>query len=70
MEYMKLTDGQITVVVVDQDNKELTAWPYAIKMKTGKSHFKLINSTTSLKSAMTDALYMFQQECSRHEYQA
>jgi uncharacterized protein YbdZ (MbtH family) len=59
MEYARLTDGQTTLIVVDQDNAEYSAWPFAIKIKTGTERFKHFDSRTSLANAVEAAVREF-----------
>jgi len=55
MEYARLTDGNTTIIVVDQDDPKNAAWPFAIKMKTGSKQFKQVDARISLGKAIQAA---------------
>lgn len=59
MEYLRLTNGKDTVIVVDQDNTKNAAWPYAIKIKRGPARFQEHDSRTNLESAVREAVEVF-----------
>jgi hypothetical protein len=59
MEYLKLTNGTVTVKVVKQTNEDNAAWPFQIMVKTGTKHFQDVNSTTKLESAIEEAVQLF-----------
>lgn len=59
MEYLRLTNGKTTVIVIDQDNPDHAAWAYAIKYKSGKENFKAHDSRTNLESAVREAVEFF-----------
>jgi hypothetical protein len=55
MEYLKLTDGTVTVKVQDQTNLEHADWDYQIVAKVGSKHFVEVNSRTNLQGAISEA---------------
>lgn len=59
MEYLRLTNGKDTVIVVDQDNANNAAWPFAIKIKKGSARFQEHDSRTNLESAVREAVEVF-----------
>lgn len=59
MEYLRLTNGHQTVIVIDQDNPNNAAWAYAIKVKTGSDRFQEFDSRTNLESAVNGATEWF-----------
>jgi CO dehydrogenase/acetyl-CoA synthase beta subunit len=59
MEYARLTDGKVTVIVIDQDNAEYSAWPFAIKVKVPGSRFEHFNSRINLRVALEEATKEF-----------
>jgi hypothetical protein len=61
MEYLKLTDGDLTVKVQDQTNIKQMDWAYQIVVKTGTKHFVELNSRTSLQGAIHEAVEYFRQ---------
>jgi hypothetical protein len=62
MEYLKLTNGKVTVIVREQSNEENAAWPFQILVKDGSKRFVDVNSFTKLEAAITEAVYVFQQK--------
>jgi hypothetical protein len=60
MEYARLTDGNTTIIVVDQDQADRAPWPFTIKIKTGAERFKHFDSCVTLGSAMKAAMGEFQ----------
>jgi hypothetical protein len=65
MEYARLTDGNTTIIVVDQDDPENAAWPFAIKMKTGSKQFKQVDARLSLGLAIQAATEEFRHAAQR-----
>lgn len=59
MEYLRLTNGKDTVVVLDQDNPKNAPWPYVIKVKRGSARFQDYDSRTNLESAVREAVEVF-----------
>jgi hypothetical protein len=59
MEYLKLTDGNVTVKVQDQTNSANDAWAYQVVIKQGSARFQEVNSTTTLEAATSYALQEF-----------
>jgi hypothetical protein len=59
MEYLRLTNKGSTVIVIDQDNANNSAWPYAIKYKQGSERFQHWDSRTNLLSAINEAVDKF-----------
>jgi hypothetical protein len=59
MEYLKLTDGNVTVKVQDQANEVNAAWIYQVVIKQGKGRFQEVNSTTTLEAATGYAIQEF-----------
>jgi len=59
MEYLRLTNGTKTIIVIDQDNSANAAWPFAIKVKEGKGRFQDLDSRTNLEAAVTAAVEEF-----------
>ena len=64
MEYLKLTDGTVTVKVIDQSNMDNAAWPFQVVMKIGSERFKDVNSSTTLSATINMAY-----ECFRNKSQ-
>jgi len=62
MEYLKLTNGKVTVKVVDQTNPGNAVWPFQVLVKQGSKHFQDINSHTNLEAAVNEAIYTFRNE--------
>lgn len=59
MEYLRLTNGIKTIIVIDQDNPANAAWPFAIKVKDGKGRFQDLDSRTNLEAAVNYAIEEF-----------
>lgn len=59
MEYLKLTNGTVTVKVIKQTNADNAVWPFQIMIKTGTKHFQDVNSHTSLEAAVGEAVHLF-----------
>jgi hypothetical protein len=65
MEYARLTDGNTTVIVMDQDQADKAPWPFTIKIKTGAERFKHVDSCVTLASAINAATEEFRHACQR-----
>ena len=59
MEYARFTDGETTIIVIDQDCAEYAPWPFAIKIKKGTERFKHFDSRTSVANAIEAAVREF-----------
>lgn len=59
MEYLRLTNGTKTIIVIDQDNPANAAWAFAIKVKEGSGRFQALDSRTNLESAVNAAIEEF-----------
>ena len=59
MEYARFTDGETTIIVIDQDSSEYAAWPFAIKIKSGSGRFKHFDSRFSVAYAVEAAVTEF-----------
>jgi hypothetical protein len=61
MEYLKLTNGIVTIKVVDQTNPDNASWPFQVLIKKGSSRFQDVDSRTNLESAVDAAVNEFRQ---------
>jgi hypothetical protein len=59
MEYLKLTNGKVTVKVIDQTIAANAAWPFQVVMKKGNKHFVDVTAGTNLESAVEHAVKEF-----------
>lgn len=59
MEYLRLTNGNKTVIVIDQDNPANAAWAFVVKIKNGSERFQEVDSRTNLESAVNCAVEAF-----------
>jgi hypothetical protein len=61
MEYLKLTNGKVTIKVIDQNNPEYATWAFEVVLKEGNNHFKHLTSGVTLESAVEQAVKEFKQ---------